>query len=98
MWFITCMEKMESERGLPALGDSVTWGFYANHDDAVRALHDNRTDMHEGIYQYACIERYEEGIAMGTGEIQWFKFDKVRGGYFEIATPDIVKYCCGFAM
>lgn len=98
MWFIVCMEKMELECGLPVHGDIITWGFYANHDDAVRALHDNRKDMHEGIYRYACIERYEEGIAMCAGEIQWFKFDKVRGGYFEIDTPDIVKHCCGYAM
>lgn len=98
MWFITCVEKMESEHGLPSNGDIVTWGFYANRDDAVRALHKNLKDMHEGIYQYACIEQYEEGIAMVTGEIQWFRFDKERNGYFEIDTPDIVRYCCGYAI
>lgn len=99
MWFITCLEKMNTIAGnIPVFGDVTTWGFYSVKSHAVEALHDNSCDMHEGIYQYACIERYEEGIARFTGDIQWFRWDEDRNGYFEIDTPDLVENCCGFAM
>lgn len=99
MWFVTVVEKMEYKSPYFAnTGDTRTWGFYSEKNDAVQSLHENRTDMREYCYDYAVIEEYEEGISNDTGERQWFKWDEERQGYFEIDEPEGVKYICCFAI
>lgn len=93
VYFITVFEKVvKEEPGWPYFGASRVWGFYSNRDVAVRALHENWTDMHETVYDYAVIEGYDEGIshAHDPAEAQWFKWDEDRHGYFEIERPEAV--------
>ena len=99
MWFITVMEKCEpDEQFLANLGDKRTWGYFKDHDTAVQALHENWTDMWEFCYDYAVLEKADEGICPNCGERQWFKFDREHNGYFEIEEPECVKHICNFAL
>lgn len=100
MWFITVLEKIEHvENSFPQFGATRTWGFYAERETAVQALHENWTDMWERCYDYAVIEKFEEGISHHVfGSNQWFEFDREREGYFEIDAPECVKHLGSFAL
>lgn len=100
MWFITVFNKIEcDEHGWLDCGGQRTWGYYAERNTAVQALHENWTDMWEYCYNYAVIEQYEEGISgYVIGSRQWFKWDDERAGYFEIDEPKEVKHYCSFAL
>ena len=100
MWFITVFQKVEPDgRGWAEFGAERTWGFYTKREDAVRALHKNYTDMWEFLYEYALIEKFDEGISNYVwGSRQWFKWDAEREGYFEIDEPECVKHLNSFAL
>ena len=101
MWFVTVIEKLDTNGygdGFCDTGDTRTWGFYSDVNDAISALHNNRTNMHECFYDYAIIEEYNEGICNGTLRYQWFKWDNERDGYFEIDEPRCVSRMCDFAI
>lgn len=98
-WFITVMEKIEPDKAFYAdFGDQRCWGFYANKQDALNTLHENRTDLWETIYNYAVLEEYYEGISNHTMNRQFFKYDRKENGYFEIDEPECVKHLCSFAI
>jgi hypothetical protein len=89
MWFITVFETREiNELGWTEYGCQRCWGYYSDHDKALSALHENRTDMWETIYDYAVLEKIPEGLIPDPEEVQWFKFDMKRNGYFEIPMPE----------
>ena len=100
MWFITVFEKIEyDDRGWPEFGCQRTWGFYSECETAAQALRENRTDMWETCYDYAVIEKYDEGISgYEFGSRLWFKFDEERKGYFEIDEPEHVRHLGSFAI
>ena len=99
MYFITVFDKVEpSEQFLAEFGDQRTWGYYPEYKWAVEALHENRTDMHEGCYEYAVIEKIDYGICARVEMHQWFKWDKEKRGYFEIEEPECVKQITNFAI
>ena len=99
MWFITVLEKIEPNEDYIALfGDRRTWGYYQEYETAIRALHENRTDMCEHLYGYAVLEKIEEGICQLCRERKWFKFNRSRQGYFEIEEPECVKCIVNFAI
>lgn len=100
MWFITVFERVvETDKGWPKFGSQRTWGFYSERETAVQALHENWTDMWEYCYDYAVIEKFDEGISHYVFDNrQWFKFDGEREGYFEIEEPECVKHLGSFAL
>jgi hypothetical protein len=100
MWFITVFTKIEPNlSSWPEFGYQRTWGFYSDRETAVKALHENWTDMYEYCYNYALIEKFEEGISHYVLDSrQWFKFDHEREGYFEIEEPECVKHLGSFAL
>lgn len=100
MWFITVFQKVEPDgRGWAEFGAERCWGYYADRETAVQALHENWTDMNEYLYGYAVLEKFEEGISHYVwGSRQWFKFDYELGGYFEIEEPECVKHLSSFAI
>lgn len=100
MWFITVFEQVElNDKGWVDFGYQRTWGFYSERERAVQALHENWTDMWETCYDYAVIEKYDEGIShYNFKSRQWFKFDEEHKGYFEIEEPDGVKHVGSFAL
>lgn len=99
MWFITVFEKCKPDPWYTVeLCDQRCWGYYECEEDAVPALHDNRTDMHEGCYEYAVLEKIGPGISSYAGERQFFKFDRSRNGYFEIEEPECLRNIVNFAI
>ena len=99
MYFITVFDKVEpSDIFFAEFGDKRTWGYYPEYEWAMNALHENRTDMHEGCYEYAVIENIGPGICAYAGERQWFKWNKDKRGYFEIDEPECVKHLVNFAI
>lgn len=99
MYFITVFEKVEtSDVFFADFGCRRTWGYYPEYEMAAKALHENVTDMYEGCYKYAVIEKIDWGICAICEERQWFKWDKERNGYFEIDEPECVKQLCNFAI
>lgn len=98
-YFITVFERLDINKyGFPAYDAARCWGFYTDKQIAIKALHENWTDMEEGIYKYAVIEEYREGISGMTGYRQFFKFDDEREGYFEIDEPEGYEHFAGFAL
>ena len=99
MYFITVFDKCEpSEQFLAEFGCQRTWGYYPEYEWAAEALHKNVTDMHEGCYNYAVIEKIDWGICAICEKSQWFKWDKEKRGYFEIEEPECVKRLTNFAI
>jgi len=86
---------IEKKSGFPDYGTSSVVGFYTSFSDAHEALMNNRTDLWETCYDYACIEKVEEGLANPGELVGWYKFDREKGGYFPIKTPDFEKHICG---
>lgn len=99
MWFITAMDHLEDdEQFIARTGAQRTWGYYMDKEMAVRALHENWTDMWEYTYDVALLEKFGPGICPECQERQWFRFDRERGGYFEIEEPEFVKCIVNFAL
>jgi hypothetical protein len=99
MYFITVFDKVEpSDMFLAEFGDQRTWGYYPEYVLAANALHKNVTDLHEGCYEYAVIEKIDWGICAICDERQWFKWDREKRGYFEIEEPECVKHFTNFAI
>ena len=99
-WFITVLEYIEEDDlGWPKFGATRCWGFYTDKEVALKALHENWTDMWETCYDYAVLEPYYEGIS-GIGDKedrQFFEYDADKDGYFEIDEPSEVRHVVGFA-
>ena len=101
MWFITVFERVEcDQKGFPDFGSSRCWGFYSDRGVAIRAVRENWTDMREGMYEYAVVEGFDEGISGGhdPAESQWFKWDDENACYKEIEQPAVVAHCANWAM
>lgn len=98
-YFITVFRRLDIDKlGWPDIGESRCWGFYCDKETAVKALHENWTDMEETIYHYAVLEGYNEGISHMTGYQQFFEFDADKNGYFEIDTPNGYEHFIGFSI
>lgn len=99
MYFITVFDKCEpNDQYFAEFGCQRTWGYYPEYEWAAAALHENRTDMNEGCYEYAVIEKIGYGLCVIANERQWFKWDKEKCGYFEIEEPECVKHLVNFAI
>ena len=100
MYFITCFEKCKThhELGFFDGGDSRCFGYYEYLYDAVKALKENRCDMHEYIYWYAVIEKIGEGIHPTVEREYWFKYDKEQDGFFKIKKPKETRCVCNHAL
>ncbi len=98
-YFITVFETVDlDETEWPDYGASRTWGFYKDKNTALKALHENWTDMWERCYNYAILETYEEGISrLDFSYRQFFRFDRQKGGYVEIEEPVGYNHIAGFA-
>ena len=98
MFFITAFEKLP-DKNLDT-GYTRCFGFYPEYEAAVKALHENRCDMHETCYGYAIIEKIAPGIHPNCfyEERQFFKWDKNKEGFFEINEPKECKILCNFSL
>lgn len=81
--------------GFPDYGTSKTAGYFTSLDDAKTALLHNSTDLWETCYDYACIEKVEEGLECPGELVGWYKYDREKNGYSPIETPSFDKHICG---
>lgn len=95
MYFITVFEHVKE---WPHTGDQRTWGYYHRFMEAQKAVENNLTDMREGCYDYALIERIEPGICAHSEQMQWYMWDSENGRYTEIDQPESMKRLCNFAL
>ena len=102
IYTILACEKLEEDitkigkpNGFSNYGCSHIAGFYTDFNDCVSALHRNTCDIWETCYNYACIEKVEEGICQPGILLGWYKYDRERNGYFHIDTPAFEKHTCG---
>ena len=96
MWFITVFEKCIPSEYLCDHGDMRCWGYFKSREHAASALEQNVCDMHEGCYDYAVLERIDEGVSAYAGERQFYQFK--NGGYVEIPEPECMKRLVNFAI
>ena len=96
MYFITCFDST-SEFGCP--DDSRTFGFFSDTATCKTALNENWCDMRECCYDYAVVERIEEGIHPRAEEICWYKWNNELQGFYEITKrPKWAESWCNFAL
>ena len=99
MYFITVFEKIEpSETMFAEFGCKRTWGYYPEYEMAANTLRNNVTDLCEGCYKYAVIEKIGAGICAICEGRQWFVWDKEKHGYIEMDEPECVKHLVNFAI
>ena len=104
-WFLTTFERFESKtEKYDFMETGRCWGFFSDKQEAIDALHQNATDLNEGIYDYAVLEEYSEGICGGWGICSdrengssrnkaklFFRYDEEKDGFFEIERPESLK-------
>ncbi len=81
--------------GFADYGRSRVVGFFTNYADAQKALRLNSGDMFETVYEYACIERVEEGLFQSGYLMGWYQYDKGKDSYLPIDIPEYDKHTCG---
>lgn len=65
--------------------DSRCWGYYYDINEAVTAIVENHTDIHECTYDYAVIEGVPDGVLpIDMEELKWFQWNNVLERYEEI--------------
>lgn len=85
MYFITCFARYEQTKyGVPDIGDCRTFGYYPHKEWAIEDLHNNNTDLHERLYNYAVVEKIPMGLYPLAEERIFFKWDEEKQGFFEV--------------
>lgn len=78
---------------------SRCWGYYYNLDDAITAIVENHTDIHECWYDYAVIESVPWGVLpIGTEELKWFKWNAEADRYELISKPEFSNQIVNWAI
>ena len=98
LFFITAFERLPDN--FFNIDSSRCFGFYPEYETAAEALHTNRCDMHELLYEYAVIEKIGPGIhpECFKSDRQFFKWDNSKEGFFEIDEPKELKNLCNFSL
>ena len=99
MFFITCFSRRENgESESPDFSDMRTFGYFDSFEACNQALHENWCDMHECLYEFAVIEQIEQGIHPHAKEMDWYRWDNEKCGFFEIDKPTETNGYCNYAI
>ena len=99
IYTITTMGKLkEDKNGWPDYGASRVVGFYSLKEDAVKCVEGNYGDIWETYYDYALIEKMEEGLYGVTNDRQFFQYDKSSGRYKKIKEPEFMAHFAGISI
>ena len=82
----------------PDFGGSELVGYYSSKEEAFNAVHNNRGDMYETLYDYAIIEEVEEGLYPCSMTRWFFKFNSALQKYEDMKEPDGFSSCCGLVV
>ena len=94
----TCEKLEKGENGLVQVGSSRTPGWYSTFEEAERTVLENACDIWETCFNYACIEKYHEGLYGIAEEMGWYKYDPESRGYRKIERPAVLKGLSSFGM
>lgn len=75
------------------LGDIRTIGWKPSFGDAAEAVVENRCDIWEGCYYYACIEEIEPGLYKEHRNRWLYKYDEKKDKYNRIDEPGFMANC-----
>lgn len=82
------------ERGWPDCGTQDDVGFYYEYETAVRAMHENWSDIREYMFEAGFILTHYPGLyETATSENRtYFEWNEERGGFFEKEEPDCFEH------
>ena len=107
IYTIMCFTKLEELKtktgkstGFPDFGDSYIAGFYTDFETAKEDVEHNACDINETCYDYAIIEKVEEGLYRpATKEARWlYQFNYLTKQYEPIDEPPFLQHICGITM
>lgn len=84
-------DKTGQSTGWADYGDSHIPGYYTDYYTCVKYVINNAADIWETCYDYVCIEKVEEGLAMPGKLMGWYKYNKETGKYDPIEQPEFDK-------
>jgi len=104
MYFVTVIEPKLKNGNIYYGGKRPTssrcWGWYRKLKDAIIAVVENHTDIHEDSYDYAVIEKVPEGVIPMSEDIKWFVWegDPDKGKYVECPKPKWAEITCNWSI
>lgn len=85
LYFVTVVETLLDDEGEEQYRGSRCWGYYRELNDAITAIIENHTDIHECSYDYAVIEAVPEGVLpLDMEEVKWFNWNLALDKYEEM--------------
>lgn len=100
IYAIMMCERMGFKNFSPDLGTSRLIGWYGDYETAVSAVMENWCGIDECCYDYALIEKIEEGLyrPANSSERWWFKYDQVTDTYAPVEEPKEYEGYSGFTI
>lgn len=80
--------------GVPDTSNFNDMGFYYDPDEALAAMHENRLDIRETVFNYGFILKHYPGLYNNSSlrkERVFFKWDEEKQGFYEAEEPDFFK-------
>lgn len=71
-------------------GDTRTFGYYNEFEEADQAVQENRLDMHEYLYKYIIVEHIGQGIHPWVKNKWWYKYNHETNKFESINNVDTV--------
>lgn len=95
IYLVTMFRKFDKDLGI----DGVRcMGYYKDFNVADECVKVNNLDIQERIYNYAVIEKVEEGFYPMSLRRWFYKFDHEKGRFYEIGEPICVKHMINFSI
>ena len=92
IYAITCLERIEEEKGWPVFGTLKFMGYYFNKDEAFEDVETNNCDINERLFSFAVIEEIKPGL-YSFPRIRWFfEFDDKTQTYHLIDEPKVMHH------
>lgn len=99
IYTINVCERLEvDDKGWPDCGSLRTVGYYTDREYAIKAVEMNMCDIYEMCYNYAIIEKVEEGLYNPSIDTLFFKYDISTDTYKKISKPEFMEHFCGFSI
>ena len=100
IYVVMMCERMEVKNFFPDFGSSRLVGWYGAYETAVSAVMENWCGIDEYCYDYALIEKIEEGLyrPANSSERWWFKYDQATDTYAPVEEPKEYEGYSGFTI
>lgn len=96
IYTITMIEDLDDDYG--TIGAQRCFGYTTDFEYADSSVKANATDLHEYLYEYAIIEKVEDGLYPCAIERWLYKYDEDNDGFIPIEEPECLKHIINFAI